>query len=226
MKKRSSILLFIMFYVISILITYNMSKETFGRKSVQETEKNTETEEDTELTQKLIDPSVAVNFSDREISLYCKTSCFVNMMVSVNDNNCSSVNNYGPFEIKEGVTSFTLDDLSSDFFSGDAKIKDVSYVECFVYGDSPLENSYQEVSGLQFKCYDDKIVFQSTTDCFVDFTIATSDQNKAGHFYAKKVPIKKGNENPFKLKDLIPEFYSDEAKITSYSPLTITAYKE
>lgn len=69
MKKRSSILLFIMFYVISILITYNMSKETFGRKSVQETEKNTETEEDTELTQKLIDPSVAVEFSDREISL-------------------------------------------------------------------------------------------------------------------------------------------------------------
>lgn len=198
---------------------------------VSKVETETKNESETqEMKETRINASMAVQYSDREFSVYSNTSCFFTIDVDIIDNDCHSTCNYGPFEISAGEKmNFTIDELSPDFFSDKAKIQYISAPSAFVYGDSPLDTwNYKAIdAGIQFKCYADKIVLRSNKDCFVCLTLQTKDKDsKSGNAYLEMLKINANETLTFTLEDLAPGFYSDKAEIVSYSTLSIETYTE
>lgn len=176
-----------------------------------------------------IKASIAVQYSDREISVYSDTSCFFTIDVDIRDIDCVSTNNYGPFEISAGEKlNFTIDELSPDFFSDKARIENVSSYT-FIYGYSSLNewNFKMTDKNIEFKCYPDKIVLRANEDCLVSFFFQTMDENfESGYANIELLKINANEITTFTLDDLAPGFYSDNAEIVSYSPLSIHTYVE
>ena len=231
MKKRR---LFILIFAMLISLALVGCGTT-----VSEIETETETGEDIETASEIqeqemkttpIKVSMAVQYSDREISIYSDTSCFFTIDINITDIDCVSTNNYGPFEISAGEKlSFTIDELSPDFFSDKARIYDVYSPYSFTYGDSSRNtwNYSMTDTNVEFKCYSDKVTLRSNEDCFVSFTLQTKDENfESGCAYIDILKINANEITTFTLNDLAPDFYSDKAEIVSYSPLSIHTYVE
>ncbi|MBQ2937536.1 MAG: hypothetical protein IJE05_01425 [Clostridia bacterium] len=229
-RKRLFILICAMLICLASVGCQNIS-ETKTKSETEVSTAETETESESEIQEMketVIETSIAVQYSDREFSVYSDTSCFFTIDVDILDIDCLSTCNYGPFEISAGEKmNFTIDELSPDFFSDKAKIQNLSSPSTFVYGDSPLEQSnYKAIdAGIQFKCYADKIILRSNKDCFVCLTLQTKDEDfESGNAYLEMLKINANETFTFTLDDLAPGFYSDKAEITSYSPLAIQTY--
>lgn len=227
-RKRLFILICAMLICLASVGCQNISEtETKPETEVSKAETESESEAQ-EMEETRIEASIAVQYSDREFSVYSDTSCFFTIDVNILDIDCLSTYNYGPFEISAGEKmNFTIDELSPDFFSDKAKIKNLSRPSTFVYGDSPLDQlNYTALdAGIQFKCYADKIVLRSNKDCFVCLTLQTKDEDfEYGNNYLEMLEINANETSTFTLDDLAPGFYSDNAEITSYSSLAIQTY--
>lgn len=103
--------------------------------SASKTQTSSDTEEALEKTQ--IMTSIAVEYSNKKVSFFSPTSCYINFNFSVTDNDSKSENQYGPIELTAGEKRiFSLDDLSMLKYSDKAKITDVIVTDTFVYGKS------------------------------------------------------------------------------------------
>lgn len=174
----------------------------------------------------LIKTSVAVEYSNQEISIYSADSCYVYFDVNVNENNSISSSKYGPIELIGGKkTTVTLSDLSLHGYSKDAQITDVYGIYPFVYGDSELEDcSYNSSNAnIELQCYKDKIVLSSNEDCIASFYAQTKNGEKNG-FIQSNLELNANEPKTVVLNDLAPGFYSGTTEIVSYSPLTLHGY--
>lgn len=189
-----------------------------------ETEITIESSSNTEET--LIKTSVAVEYSNQEISIYSANSCYVNFYVDVDENNSISSNKYGPIELIGGKkTTISLNDLSSLEYSKTAQITDVYGISTFIYGNSELADySYcRSNANIELNCYKDKIVLSSNEDCLASFYAQTKNDEKHG-FVQINLNLNANEPKTVTLNDLAPGFYSGTTEIVSYSPLTIHSY--
>ena len=195
--------------------------------SASKTQTSSDTEEALEKTQ--IMTSIAVEYSNKKVSFFSPTSCYINFNFSVTDNDSKSENQYGPIELTAGEKRiFSLDDLSMLKYSDKAKITDVIVTDTFVYGNSQFDSSLysKSDSNIEFKCYADKINLSSNKSCFVSFVIHTKDGDTSGFIGVNLLKLDANVQKTVNLNDLAPCFYSGTTEIYSYSPLTICGYEK
>lgn len=192
-----------------------------------DTQVSSATEETLEKTK--IMTSIAVEYSNKEVSFFSPISCYIKFIISVSDNDSTSYNQYGPIELAAGEKSiFSLDNLSILKYSDTAKITDVMVTDTFVYGNSEFDSSLYSISGsnIEFKCYKREIELSSNKDCFASFLIQTRDGDSSGFLKVNLLKLDANVPRTVTLDDLAPGFFSETTEICSYSPLTIRGYEK
>ena len=120
----------------------------------------------------------------------------------------------------------SLDDLSD--YPEDSKITFLSITSKFVYGDSPLDSSLysRSKSNIGFNCYTDGVKITTTEDTLASFSVIIKDGDFIGFIDTELLPIYTNSNNIFRIDDLAPNFFSDEAKINTYTFASICSYKK
>ena len=122
--------------------------------------------------------------------------------------------------------TLSLNDLSD--YPEDSKITFLSITSKFVYGDSPLDSSLysRSNSNIEFNCYTDGIKIKTTEDTLASFSVIIKDGDFIGFIDTELLPIYTNSNNIFRIDDLAPNFFSDEAKINTYTFASICSYKK
>ena len=122
--------------------------------------------------------------------------------------------------------TLSLDDLSD--YPEDSKITFLSITSKFVYGDSPLDSSLysRSKSNIGFNCYTDGVKITTTEDTLASFSVIIKDGDFIGFIDTELLPIYANSNNIFMINDLAPNFFSDEAKINTYTFASICSYEK
>lgn len=176
----------------------------------------------------LISSTIAYKYNDKTVEFLSPVSCYINFELNISSNSSSlSTNKYGPIELVAGEKKvLSLDDLSD--YPEDSKITFLSITSKFVYGDSPLDSSLysRSKSNIGFNCYMDGVKITTTEDTLASFSVIIKDGDFIGFIDTELLPIYTNSTNIFKINDLAPNFFSDEAKINTYSFFSIYSYEE
>ncbi len=175
-----------------------------------------------------ISSTIAYKYNDKTVEFFSPVSCYINFELNVSSYSSSlSTNNYGPIELVAGEKKvLSLDDLSD--YPEDSKITFLSITSKFVYGDSPLDSSLysRSNSNIEFNCYMDGIKIKTTEDTLASFSVIIKDGDFIGFIDTELLPIYTNSNNIFRIDDLAPNFFSDEAKINTYTFASICSYKK
>lgn len=175
-----------------------------------------------------ISSTIAYKYNDKTVEFLSPVSCYINFELNVSSYSSSlSTNNYGPIELVAGEKKvLSLDDLSD--YPEDSKITFLSITSKFVYGDSPLDSSLysRSNSNIEFNCYMDGIKIKTTEDTLASFSVIIKDGDFIGFIDTELLPIYTNSNNIFRIDDLAPNFFSDEAKINTYTFASICSYKK
>lgn len=175
-----------------------------------------------------ISSTIAYKYNDKTVEIFSPVSCYINFELNVSSDSSSlSTNKYGPIELIAGEKkTLSLDDLSD--YPEDAKITFLSITSKFVYGDSPLDSSLysRSNSNIGFNCYMDGVKITTTEDTLASFSVIIKDGDFIGFIDTELLPIYTNSTNIFMINDLAPNFFSDEAKINTYTFASICSYKK
>lgn len=175
-----------------------------------------------------ISSTIAYKYNDKTVEIFSPVSCYINFELNVSSDSSSlSTNKYGPIELIAGEKkTLSLDDLSD--YPEDAKIKFLSITSKFVYGDSPLDSSLysRSKSNIGFNCYMDGVKITTTEDTLASFSVIIKDGDFIGFIDTELLPIYTNSTNIFMINDLAPNFFSDEAKINTYTFASICSYEK
>ena len=176
----------------------------------------------------LISNTIAYKYNDKTVEFLSPVSCYINFELNVSSDSSSlSTNNYGPIELVAGEKkTLSLDDLSD--YPEDSKITFLSITSKFVYGDSPLDSSLysRSKSNIGFNCYTDGVKITTTEDTLASFSVIIKDGDFIGFIDTELLPIYANSNNIFMINDLAPNFFSDEAKINTYTFASICSYEK
>ena len=176
----------------------------------------------------LISCNIAYKYNDKTVEFLSPVSCYINFELNVSSDSSSlSTNNYGPIELVAGEKKvLSLDDLSD--YPEDSKITFLSITSKFVYGDSPLDSSLysRSKSNIGFNCYTDGVKITTTEDTLASFSVIIKDGDFIGFIDTELLPISANSNNIFMINDLAPNFFSDEAKINTYTFASICSYEK
>ena len=97
-----------------------------------------------------------------------------------------------------------------------------------MYGDSPLDSSLysRSKSNIGFNCYTDGVKITTTEDTLASFSVIIKDGDFIGFIDTELLPIYTNSTNIFRINDLAPNFFSNEAKINNYLFATICSYEK
>ena len=176
----------------------------------------------------LISCNIAYKYNDKTVEFLSPVSCYINFELNVSSYSSSlSTNNYGPIELVAGEKKvLSLNDLSD--YPEDSKITFLSITSKFVYGDSPLDSSLysRSNSNIEFNCYMDGIKIKTTEDTLASFSVIIKDGDFIGFIDTELLPIYTNSNNIFRIDDLAPNFFSDEAKINTYTFASVCSYEK
>lgn len=176
----------------------------------------------------LISSNIAYKYNDKTVEFLSPVSCYINFELNVSSDSSSlSTNKYGPIELIAGEKkTLSLNDLSD--YPEDSKITFLSITSKFVYGDSPLDSSLYSLSksNIGFNCYMDGVKITTEKDTLASFTVIIKDGDFIGFIDTELLPIYTNSNNIFRIDDLAPNFFSDEAKINTYTFASICSYEK
>lgn len=203
--------------------------KTSAKSIIEETSNDKDSEASKKENEKtLISCNIAYKYNDKTVEFLSPVSCYINFELNVSSYSSSlSTNNYGPIELVAGEKkTLSLNDLSD--YPEDSKITFLSITSKFVYGDSPLDSSLysRSNSNIEFNCYMDGIKIKTTEDTLASFSIIIKDGDFIGFIDTELLPIYTNSNNIFRIDDLAPNFFSDEAKINTYTFASICSYKK
>ena len=203
--------------------------KTSAKSIIEETSNDKDSEASKKEDEKtLISCNIAYKYNDKTVEFLSPVSCYINFELNVSSYSSSlSTNNYGPIELVAGEKkTLSLDDLSD--YPEDSKITFLSITSKFVYGDSPLDSSLysRSNSNIEFNCYMDGIKIKTTEDTLASFSVIIKDGDFIGFIDTELLPIYTNSNNIFRIDDLAPNFFSDEAKINTYTFASICSYKK
>ena len=203
--------------------------KTSAKSIIEETSNDKDSEASKKEDEKtLISCNIAYKYNDKTVEFLSPVSCYINFELNVSSYSSSlSTNNYGPIELVAGEKKvLSLDDLSD--YPEDSKITFLSITSKFVYGNSPLDSSLysRSNSNIEFNCYMDGIKIKTTEDTLASFSVIIKDGDFIGFIDTELLPIYTNSNNIFRIDDLAPNFFSDEAKINTYTFASICSYKK
>lgn len=203
--------------------------KTSAKSIIEETSNDKDSEASKKEDEKtLISCNIAYKYNDKTVEFLSPVSCYINFELNVSSYSSSlSTNNYGPIELVAGEKkTLSLNDLSD--YPEDSKITFLSITSKFVYGDSPLDSSLysRSNSNIEFNCYTDGIKIKTTEDTLASFSVIIKDGDFIGFIDTELLPIYTNSNNIFRIDDLAPNFFSDEAKINTYTFASICSYKK
>ncbi len=203
--------------------------KTSAKSIIEETSNDKDSEASKKEDEKtLISCNIAYKYNDKTVEFLSPVSCYINFELNVSSYSSSlSTNNYGPIELVAGEKkTLSLNDLSD--YPEDSKITFLSITSKFVYGDSPLDSSLysRSNSNIEFNCYTDGIKIKTTEDTLASFSVIIKDGDFIGFIDTELLPIYTNSTNIFRIDDLAPNFFSDEAKINTYTFASICSYKK
>jgi len=203
--------------------------KTSAKSIIEETSNDKDSEASKKEDEKnFISSTIAYKYNDKTVEFFSPVSCYINFELNVSSYSSSlSTNNYGPIELVAGEKkTLSLDDLSD--YPEDSKITFLSITSKFVYGDSPLDSSLysRSNSNIEFNCYMDGIKIKTTEDTLASFSVIIKDGDFIGFIDTELLPIYTNSNNIFRIDDLAPNFFSDEAKINTYTFASICSYKK
>ena len=203
--------------------------KTSAKSIIEETSNDKDSEASKKEDEKtLISCNIAYKYNDKTVEFLSPVSCYINFELNVSSYSSSlSTNNYGPIELVAGEKkTLSLNDLSD--YPEDSKITFLSITSKFVYGDSPLDSSLysRSNSNIEFNCYMDGIKIKTTEDTLASFSVIIKDGDFIGFIDTELLPIYTNSNNIFRIDDLAPNFFSDEAKINTYTFTSICSYKK
>lgn len=203
--------------------------KTSAKSIIEETSNDKDSEASKQEDEKtLISCNIAYKYNDKTVEFLSPVSCYINFELNVSSYSSSlSTNNYGPIELVAGEKkTLSLNDLSD--YPEDSKITFLSITSKFVYGDSPLDSSLysRSNSNIEFNCYTDGIKIKTTEDTLASFSVIIKDGDFIGFIDTELLPIYTNSNNIFRIDDLAPNFFSDEAKINTYTFASISSYKK
>lgn len=203
--------------------------KTSAKSIIEETSNDKDSEASKKEDEKtLISCNIAYKYNDKTVEFLSPVSCYINFELNVSSYSSSlSTNNYGPIELVAGEKkTLSLNDLSD--YPEDSKITFLSITSKFVYGDSPLDSSLysRSNSNIEFNCYTDGIKIKTTEDTLASFSVIIKDGDFIGFIDTELLPIYTNSNNIFRIDDLAPNFFSDEAKINTYTFTSICSYKK
>lgn len=203
--------------------------KTSAKSIIEETSNDKDSEASKKEDEKtLISCNIAYKYNDKTVEFLSPVSCYINFELNVSSYSSSlSTNNYGPIELVAGEKKvLSLDDLSD--YPEDSKITFLSITSKFVYGDSPLDSSLysRSNSNIEFNCYMDGIKIKTTEDTLASFSVIIKDGDFIGFIDTELLPIYTNSNNIFRIDDLAPNFFSDEAKINTYTFASVCSYEK
>ena len=203
--------------------------KTSAKSIIEETSNDKDSEASKKEDEKnLISCNIAYKYNDKTVEFLSPVSCYINFELNVSSYSSSlSTNNYGPIELVAGEKkTLSLNDLSD--YPEDSKITFLSITSKFVYGDSPLDSSLysRSKSNIGFNCYTDGVKITTTEDTLASFSVIIKDGDFIGFIDTELLPIYTNSNNIFRIDDLAPNFFSDEAKINTYTFTSICSYKK
>ena len=203
--------------------------KTSAKSIIEETSNDKDSEASKKEDEKnFISSTIAYKYNDKTVEFFSPVSCYINFELNVSSYSSSlSTNNYGPIELVAGEKkTLSLNDLSD--YPEDSKITFLSITSKFVYGDSPLDSSLysRSNSNIEFNCYTDGIKIKTTEDTLASFSVIIKDGDFIGFIDTELLPIYTNSNNIFRIDDLAPNFFSDEAKINTYTFASICSYKK
>ena len=203
--------------------------KTSAKSIIEETSNDKDSEASKKEDEKtLISCNIAYKYNDKTVEFLSPVSCYINFELNVSSYSSSlSTNNYGPIELVAGEKkTLSLNDLSD--YPEDSKITFLSITSKFVYGDSPLDSSLysRSNSNIEFNCYTDGIKIKTTEDTLASFSVIIKDGDFIGFIDTELLPISANSNNIFMINDLAPNFFSDEAKINTYTFASICSYEK
>lgn len=232
---------FITSFIVNMLLSFifvptmidNIAEDLVKASAKSIIEETSNDDKDSESSKKedektFISSTIAYKYNDKTVEIFSPVSCYINFELNVSSDSSSlSTNKYGPIELIAGEKkTLSLDDLSD--YPEDAKIKFLSITSKFVYGDSPLDSSLYSLSksNIGFNCYMDGVKITTTEDTLASFSVIIKDGDFIGFIDTELLPIYTNSTNIFMINDLAPNFFSDEAKINTYSFFSIDSYEE
>lgn len=203
--------------------------KTSAKSIIEETSNDKDSEASKKEDEKtLISCNIAYKYNDKTVEFLSPVSCYINFELNVSSYSSSlSTNNYGPIELVAGEKKvLSLNDLSD--YPEDSKITFLSITSKFVYGDSPLDSSLysRSNSNIEFNCYMDGIKIKTTEDTLASFSVIIKDGDFIGFIDTELLPIYTNSNNIFRIDDLAPNFFSDEAKINTYTFASVCSYEK
>ena len=203
--------------------------KTSAKSIIEETSNDKDSEASKKEDEKnFISSTIAYKYNDKTVEFFSPVSCYINFELNISSDSSSlSTNEYGPIELVAGEkTVLSLDDLSD--YPEDSKITFLSITSKFVYGDSPLDSSLysRSKSNIGFNCYTDGVKITTTEDSLASFSVIIKDGDFIGFIDTELLPIYTNSNNIFRIDDLAPNFFSDEAKINTYTFASICSYKK
>ena len=232
---------FITSFIVNMLLSFifvptmidNIAEDLVKASAKSIIEETSNDDKDSESSKKedektFISSTIAYKYNDKTVEIFSPVSCYINFELNVSSDSSSlSTNKYGPIELIAGEKkTLSLDDLSD--YPEDAKIKFLSITSKFVYGDSPLDSSLYSLSksNIGFNCYMDGVKITTTEDTLASFSVIIKDGDFIGFIDTKLLPIYTNSTNIFMINDLAPNFFSDEAKINTYTFASICSYEK
>lgn len=203
--------------------------KTSAKSIIEETSNDKDSEASKKEDEKtLISCNIAYKYNDKTVEFLSPVSCYINFELNVSSYSSSlSTNNYGPIKLVAGEKkTLSLNDLSD--YPEDSKITFLSITSKFVYGDSPLDSSLysRSNSNIEFNCYMDGIKIKTTEDTLASFSVIIKDGDFIGFIDTELLPIYTNSNNIFRIDDLAPNFFSDEAKINTYTFASVCSYEK
>lgn len=203
--------------------------KTSAKSIIEETSNDKDSESSKKEDEKtLISCNIAYKYNDKTVEFLSPVSCYINFELNVSSDSSSlSTNKYGPIELIAGEKkTLSLDDLSD--YPEDSKITFLSITSKFVYGDSPLDSSLysRSKSNIGFSCFTDGVKITTTEDTLASFSVIIKDGDFIGFIDTELLPIYTNSTNIFMINDLAPNFFSDEAKINTYTFASICSYEK
>ena len=203
--------------------------KTSAKSIIEETSNDKGSESSKKEDEKtFISSTIAYKYNDKTVEFFSPVSCYINFELNVSSYSSSlSTNNYGPIELVAGEKKvLSLDDLSD--YPEDSKITFLSITSKFVYGDSPLDSSLysRSKSNIGFSCFTDGVKITTTEDTLASFSVIIKDGDFIGFIDTELLPIYTNSTNIFMINDLAPNFFSDEAKINTYTFASICSYEK
>lgn len=246
-ETRNGYSLFVIFgisFITSILVNMLLSfalvptmiekiEDELVKASAKAIIEETSNDKDSEASKKedektFISSTIAYKYNDKTVEFFSPVSCYINFELNVSSDSSSlSTNKYGPIELIAGEKkTLSLNDLSD--YPEDSKITFLSITSKFVYGDSPLDSSLYSLSksNIGFNCYMDGVKITTEKDTLASFTVIIKDGDFIGFIDTELLPIYTNSTNIFMINDLAPNFFSDEAKINTYTFSSICSYEK